>query len=137
MRAIAGFIAFIISMVTASGRARDCEKESGRADCSAISTGGRKFATYFAALTGSIAWALAGHLQSRQLPNRCEAVRVTEGLTVDGQGSARPSNLAIFVTSNQASPNQATPLRLHVEEHPDEQLACTIPQIAPLCGAFE
>ena len=33
--------------------------------------------------------------------------------------------------------NQATPLRLHVEEHPDEQLACIIPQIAPLCSAFE
>jgi serine phosphatase RsbU (regulator of sigma subunit) len=33
--------------------------------------------------------------------------------------------------------NQATSLRLHVEEHPDEQLASTIPQIAPLCSAFE
>jgi len=45
--------------------------------------------------------------------------------------------LPFFVTSNQASSNQATPLRLHVEEHPDEQLACIIPQIAPLCSAFE
>jgi phosphoserine phosphatase RsbU/P len=33
--------------------------------------------------------------------------------------------------------NQATPLRLHVEEHPDQQLGCTIPQIGPLCSAFE
>ena len=33
--------------------------------------------------------------------------------------------------------NQATPLRLHVEEHPDEQFASVIPQIAPLLGAFE
>ena len=33
--------------------------------------------------------------------------------------------------------HQATPLRLHIEEVPDEQLACAIPQIAPLCAAFE
>src|SRR5439155_23138016 len=51
---------------------------------------------------------------------------------VNGQGSAHPSNLAFFVTSNQA-----TPLRLHVEEHPDERLSFIAPQIAPLCSAFE
>ena len=33
--------------------------------------------------------------------------------------------------------HQATPLRLHVEEHPDEQFSSAIPQIAPLCSAFE
>src|SRR2546427_2094462 len=47
-------------------------------------------------------------------------------------GGTCHSNLAFFVTSNQA-----TPLRLHIEEHPDQQLSCVIPQIAPLCSAFE
>jgi len=49
-----------------------------------------------------------------------------------GREAQAPPTLPKLVTSHQA-----TPLRLHVEEHPDEQLSSSIPQIAPLCSAFE
>jgi hypothetical protein len=55
----------------------------------------RKSVKFFAVGTGSIAAAVGGRLESQKGYNRCEIVRVMEGLTVNGQGSARPSNLAL------------------------------------------
>src|SRR4029453_10802970 len=72
----------------------DDEEESDCADCAASCTYPRKVVNCFPFLIGSFGGAPPRHLQSEQPHSRCEAVRVTEGLTVNGQGSARPSNSA-------------------------------------------